>query len=191
YVLLELSSVSSTGLGETMFRITNGARVSGEIADCRAADSPATRKALWSYREIMSQAQALAGASIKHDVSVPVKDVPDFIRAATKAALDLIPSCRPCPFGHLGDGNVHFNISQPENADPEAYLAQWQAMNTAVHGVVQRFGGSIAAEHGIGRLKRNLLPGTKSAVELDLMHRLKQALDPENLLNPGALLPPR
>jgi FAD/FMN-containing dehydrogenase len=191
YVLLELSSVSAAGLGETMFRITNSARVAGEIADCVSADSGAARTALWALRETMSEAQALAGASIKHDVSVPVADVPAFIRAASAVAKTTVPGCRPCPFGHLGDGNVHFNVSQPDGMDAEAFLAHWAEMNAAVHEVVADFGGSIAAEHGIGRLKRDLLPGVKSAVEMDLMQALKRALDPDNLLNPGALLPPR
>ncbi len=191
YVLIELSSVAPSGLDDTMRRIANGAREADEATECVIADSADRRRTLWSYREIMSAAQGLAGASIKHDVSVPVKDVPAFIHAATQAALETVPGCRPCPFGHLGDGNVHFNITQPEGADPDAFLAQWDAMSAAIHAVVGRFEGSIAAEHGVGRLKRDLLPGTKHAVELDLMQRLKAAFDPEGLLNPGALLPPR
>ena len=142
------------------------------------AGSDEERKTLWSYREIMSDAQSLAGASIKHDVAVPVSDVPAFIHAATQAALGVVPGCRPCPFGHLGDGNVHFNISQPEGADGADFIARWADMNAAVHEVVGRFNGSIAAEHGIGRLKRDLLPGVKSEAELDLMLTLKRALGP-------------
>ncbi len=188
YVLLELSSVSSTGLEDVMFRIVNGARVEGEVGESSTASSPEARADLWAYREIISDAQALAGASIKHDVAVPVKDVPAFIRAATKAAFEAVPGCRPCPFGHLGDGNVHFNISQPENMAADSFIARWNDMNAAVHEVVQSFGGSIAAEHGIGRLKRDLLPGVKGQTELDLMHALKGAFDPEGRFNPGVLL---
>jgi FAD/FMN-containing dehydrogenase len=191
YVLLELSSVSAESLDEVMFRIINGARVEGEVADSAIAKGPEERRALWALRETMSDAQAVAGASIKHDVAVPVKDVPAFIRAATQAALAAVPGCRPCPFGHLGDGNIHFNISQPECMDAESFIALWDKMNAAVHDVVGHFGGSIAAEHGIGRLKRDLLPGVKSRTEMDLMRALKTALDPENRFNPGVLLPKR
>jgi FAD/FMN-containing dehydrogenase len=188
YVLIELSSVSASGLDDVMFRIVNGARVDGDVIDSVIAPSPEARAKLWAYREIMSDAQGLAGASIKHDVAVPVKDVPAFIRAATKAALKTVPGCRPCPFGHLGDGNVHFNITQPESMDEESFIARWEDMNAAVHEVVKAFDGSIAAEHGIGRLKRDLLPGIKSQTELELMRTLKSALDPHNRLNPGVLL---
>jgi FAD/FMN-containing dehydrogenase len=188
YVLLELSSVSEAGLDETMARIVSGAQAGGEIIESATASSPEVRAALWAYREIMSDAQGLAGGSIKHDVAVPVKDVPAFIHAATQAALAAVPGCRPCPFGHLGDGNIHFNISQPERMDSDAFIARWGEMNAAVHKVVQDFNGSIAAEHGVGRLKRDLLPGVKSQTELELMRALKTALDPEDRLNPGVLL---
>jgi FAD/FMN-containing dehydrogenase len=190
YVLLELSSVSALSLDDVMLRIAKGAEAAGEMTEYTAARSEEERKALWNYREIMSDSQSLAGASIKHDVAVPVSDVPAFIHAATKAALSVVPGCRPCPFGHLGDGNVHFNISQPEGADGPGFIARWADMNAAVHGVVKEFNGSIAAEHGVGRLKRDLMPGVKSEAELDLMRTLKNALDPQNILNPGALLPP-
>ncbi len=190
YVLLELSSVFAGGLDGVMEKIANGARVDGDMSDCVLADSPERRRDLWALRETMSDAQGLAGGSIKHDVSVPVKDVPAFIRAATKAALATVPGCRPCPFGHLGDGNVHFNISQPEDADKDAFIARWDDMNAAVHEIVRQFGGSIAAEHGVGRLKPHLMVGVKSEVELNLMQALKKTLDPENIFNPGAILPP-
>src|SRR5690606_38101695 len=100
----------------------------------------------------------------------------------------LVPGCRPLSFGHLGDGNVHFNVSQPVGADKQAFLDRWEAMNEAVHAVVLKHGGSISAEHGIGRLKRDLLPAVKDPVALDLMRKLKAALDPDGLLNPGAML---
>jgi FAD/FMN-containing dehydrogenase len=184
YVLVELSSVSATGLDAVMARIVTG----NDTGESVIASSPEMRAELWAFRETMSDAQGVAGASIKHDVSVPVKDVPAFIQAATKAALTTVPGCRPCPFGHLGDGNIHFNISQPERMDAESFIARWDEMSAAVHKVVQSFGGSIAAEHGVGRLKRDLLPGVKSETELALMRALKTALDPEGRLNPGVLL---
>jgi FAD/FMN-containing dehydrogenase len=132
--------------------------------------------------------QKHAGGSIKHDVSVPVVAVPDFIAAASEAARKLIPGARVVPFGHLGDGNVHFNVSQPVGADTAAFLAQWTVMNSVVHAVAAKFGGSISAEHGIGRLKRDLLPGVKDPVALDMMRMLKRTLDPKGILNPGKLL---
>jgi FAD/FMN-containing dehydrogenase len=100
----------------------------------------------------------------------------------------MIPGCRPVPFGHLGDGNIHFNISQPEGMDKQAYLEHWNDMNAVVHGIVADMGGSISAEHGIGRLKRDLLSDVKSDVEMNLMRQIKKAWDPKNILNPGKVL---
>ncbi|MFC5067189.1 FAD-binding oxidoreductase [Flaviflagellibacter deserti] len=191
YVLLEFSSVSPAALTDVMQRVLEDAIEEREASDFVVANSESSRKTLWAFREAMSDSQGLAGASIKHDVAVPVADVPAFIRQAHEAALACVPGCRPCPFGHLGDGNIHFNISQPEDMAPEAFIDRWEEMNAVVHGVVARFNGSIAAEHGVGRLKRDLLTSVKSEVELDLMRRLKSALDPEGLLNPGVILPPR
>jgi FAD/FMN-containing dehydrogenase len=107
---------------------------------------------------------------------------------AIAAVEAFVPGCRPVPFGHLGDGNIHFNVSQPVGADKEAYLAKWDEMNAIVHGIVADFGGSISAEHGIGRLKKDLLRDVKSEIELDLMRRIKSAFDPKNLMNPGRVL---
>ena len=114
--------------------------------------------------------------------------VPEFIERASAAVEKLIPGCRPVPFGHLGDGNVHFNVSQPVGADKAAFLAQWGAVNARVHEIVASLHGSISAEHGIGRLKRDLLPHVKDPVALDLMRTLKHALDPNGILNPGKVL---
>jgi FAD/FMN-containing dehydrogenase len=137
---------------------------------------------------MLSDVQKAEGGSIKHDVSVPVAAVPDFIAAASAAVEAMIPRCRPAAFGHLGDGNVHFNVSQPVGADPAAYLARWDEMSTLVNGIVARLGGSISAEHGIGYLKRDVLPDVKDKVALDLMRALKRTLDPNNILNPGKVL---
>ena len=128
------------------------------------------------------------GGSIKHDVSVPVASVPDFLDEAIAAVEAMVPGCRPVPFGHMGDGNIHFNVSQPLGADKAAYIARWDEMNQVVHDVVGKFGGSISAEHGIGRLKRDLLAEVKSDVEMDLMRRIKAAFDPNCTLNPGRIL---
>jgi FAD/FMN-containing dehydrogenase len=132
--------------------------------------------------------QGHEGGSIKDDVSVPVAQVPDFIAEASAIAMKLIPGSRPVPFGHLGDGNIHFNVSQPVGADKAAFLARWKEMNAAVHAIVHKYHGSISAEHGIGQLKRDLLPSVKDPVALDLMRAIKVTLDPKGILNPGKVL---
>ena len=136
----------------------------------------------------MSDVQKLEGGSIKHDVSVPVGVVPEFITRATSAVEAQWPQARVVPFGHMGDGNIHFNVSQPIGADPAAFLALWEPVNEVVHAVVADLGGSFSAEHGIGRLKRDLLAKAKDPVALDVMRRLKKALDPDGVLNPGKML---
>jgi FAD/FMN-containing dehydrogenase len=133
--------------------------------------------------------QGREGASLKHDVSVPLSSVPRFIAEASAAVLAIEPSSRPVPFGHLGDGNIHFNVSQPVGADRELFLAQGSTITERVHEVVLALDGSISAEHGIGQMKRGLMPRIKSPVELAMMRALKHALDPKGLLNPGKLLP--
>jgi D-lactate dehydrogenase (cytochrome) len=114
--------------------------------------------------------------------------VPAFIKEASEAVVELIPGARPLPFGHLGDGNIHYNVAQPEGADKEQYLARWHDMNEVVFAVVKKFGGSISAEHGIGVMKRDLLPSVKDPVAIDLMRTLKRTLDPKGILNPGKVL---
>ncbi|MBJ3778292.1 FAD-binding oxidoreductase [Acuticoccus mangrovi] len=161
----------------------------GEISDAMISQSLAEAQDFWRLRELLSEVQSHEGGSIKHDVSVPIADVPAFLAEATEAVLKVVPGARPVAFGHLGDGNIHFNITQPEGADKAAYLARWDEMNAAVHAVVRRYKGSIAAEHGVGRLKRDLVPTVRDAVELDLMQRIKAAFDPDDLMNPGRLLP--
>jgi FAD/FMN-containing dehydrogenase len=119
---------------------------------------------------------------------VPVAHLPEFLRRATDAVLAIMPDCRPLPFGHYGDGNIHFNVSQPVGMDKAAFLARWGDFTTAINAIVLEYGGSISAEHGIGRMKRELLPCVKSPVEMDMMRAVKQALDPKGILNPGKLL---
>ena len=133
----------------------------------------------------MSDAQKPQGGSIKHDVSVPLGAVPAFLREASAAVAAFMPGARVVAFGHLGDGNIHFNVSQPVGADKQAYLAQWEAMNAVVHGVVARHSGSISAEHGIGVLKRELLGQVKDPVALDLMRALKSGARPRRAVQSG------
>jgi FAD/FMN-containing dehydrogenase len=143
---------------------------------------------LWRLREAASEAQKGEGGSIKHDVSVPVGRIPEFLVEAGAVVERVCPGARPVPFGHFGDGNVHYNVSQPPGMPRETFLALWDQMARAVHDVVVSLGGSISAEHGIGRLKREELVRVKSPVEIDLMRRIKTALDPKGILNPGKLV---
>ena len=189
YVLMELSSGSEAfPIRDLMEAILGDAFEAGLVEDAAFAQNLSQVKDFWHIRHGMSEVQKEEGGSIKHDVSVPVASIPDFLDRAIAAVTDFVPGCRPVPFGHLGDGNIHFNVSQPTGADKEDYLSRWDEMNTIVHGIVQEFGGSISAEHGIGRLKRDLLQGVKSELELDLMRRIKSTIDPDNILNPGCVL---
>jgi len=186
--MIELSSQSPEGLRGTLEDVLADGVVRGLVVDATIAASLDHAKAFWHLRNMLSEVQKPEGGSIKHDISVPVAAVPDFIEEASRAVRKMIPQCRPVPFGHLGDGNIHFNVSQPIGADKDAYLARWEEMNALVHGIVSRYGGSISAEHGIGRLKRDLLPGVKDPVGLDLMRIIKRTLDPNGILNPGKVL---
>ncbi|HEY0290825.1 MAG TPA: FAD-binding oxidoreductase [Hansschlegelia sp.] len=187
YVLIELSSPLQTGLAATLETALGEAFESGVIRDAAVAASVEQTEAFWRIRMGMSETQGREGGSIKHDVSVPLRRVPAFIAEATEAVERFEPGARAVAFGHLGDGNIHFNVSQPPGADKTAYLGRWSAMNEVVHAIVAAHGGSIAAEHGVGRLKRRLLSGVKSEVELDLMLTVKRAIDPAGLFNPGVL----
>jgi len=189
YVLIELSAGDDSGALASSFEALLGdAMEKGLVTDAALASSQAQRAAFWRMRESMSDVQKLEGGSIKHDVSVPVSAVAEFIARATKAVEAALPGIRPVPFGHVGDGNIHFNLSQPVGADKAAYLARWDEMSTIVHGIVRELGGSISAEHGIGRMKRDEIAATKSPVEMELMRTLKRALDPKWILNPGKVV---
>jgi FAD/FMN-containing dehydrogenase len=157
----------------------------GLVTDGALAGSAAQAAALWKLRESISEAQKREGGSIKNDVSVPVSEIPSFIEEALAAVAKLVPGIRPVPFGHVGDGNLHFNFSQPVGVDQEAYLARWEEVTHVVHAIVVAHGGSISAEHGIGVAKREEARRYKSAVEIELMRRIKQALDPKGIMNPG------
>ncbi|HZR89160.1 MAG TPA: FAD-linked oxidase C-terminal domain-containing protein, partial [Bradyrhizobium sp.] len=152
------------------------------------AESLAQRQAFWKLRDEMSAAQKPEGGSIKHDISVPVAAVPDFIAQANAAVEKLIPGSRPVPFGHLGDGNIHYNVSQPVGAKPADFLARWHDVNAVVFDIVLKMGGSISAEHGIGVLKRDELPEVKDKVAIELMRAVKAMLDPLGIMNPGKVL---
>jgi FAD/FMN-containing dehydrogenase len=188
YVLIELSSQQREGLREVLEDILGQGAEQNLVIDATIADSLEQAKAFWRIRELFGEVQRHAGGSIKHDVSVPVAAVPAFIREANDAVTALIPGARPLPFGHLGDGNIHYNVTQPEGADKAEYLKRWDDVNAAVFAVVKKYGGSISAEHGVGVVKRDLLPSVKDPVALDLMRTLKRTLDPKGILNPGKVL---
>ncbi|MDP4002358.1 FAD-binding oxidoreductase [Methylobacterium sp. NEAU K] len=160
----------------------------GLIADATIGASGLQNDALWRLREGVPEAQTREGASIKHDVSVPLSRLPEFLEQASAACMDAMPGLRPCGFGHFGDGNIHFNLTQPVGMAREAFLAEWGRFNRVVHDIVHAHGGSIAAEHGVGLIKRDELERYADPVGLDLMRRIKAALDPENLLNPGKVV---
>ncbi len=187
YVLMEISSPRDDA--RTLIESTlEAAMEAGLVDDAVIASSLDQRQAFWTLREVISPAQKPEGGSIKHDVSVPVAAVPQFIAEADAAVTKLIPGARPVAFGHLGDGNIHYNVSQPVDADKAAFVARWHEVNDTVHAIVRKHGGSISAEHGIGLLKRDELPHVKDPVALDLMRTLKHTLDPLNILNPGKVV---
>ncbi len=186
YVLSELADP----VADCFAKVLEVAMERGLVTDATLAQSEAQRRALWAIRELMSESQRFEGGSIKHDISVPVSKIPQFIAEAMQAVNRLMPEARVLPFGHMGDGNLHFNVSQPIGMDKQGFLDSWHAMNVVVFEVVAKYEGSISAEHGIGRLKRDHMPEIKSAVELQMMRDLKKLFDPAGIMNPGKVLPP-
>ncbi len=190
YVLAELSAgAGNQGLGAALEAVLAAAHDDALVRDAAIAASGAQAQAFWRIREAIVEAQKFEGGSIKHDIAVPISAIAAFIETASQAVAALVPGIRPLPFGHIGDGNIHFNLSQPEGAEADAYLARWDQVRRAVYDIVVDLNGSISAEHGIGRA--NIEPNlrTKSEVEIDLMRKVKAALDPDNLMNPGKVLP--
>lgn len=159
-----------------------------EALDAVIAQSESQRELFWRLRETIPEAQRREGASIKHDVSVTTSELPRFIVEASAAVQQIEPQGRIVAYGHLGDGNLHFNVSQPKGGDAAAFEALAPRINRAVHDLIARYGGSFSAEHGIGKLKRSDMQRYKSPVALDLMRSIKQALDPKGIMNPGKVL---
>ncbi|MBR1365245.1 FAD-binding oxidoreductase [Bradyrhizobium ottawaense] len=187
YVLMELSSPGDDA--RTPLETILARAMEEEIVDDAViAANLSQRNNFWKLREEMSSAQKPEGGSIKHDISVPIAAVPEFIAEANAAVVKLIPGARPVPFGHLGDGNLHYNVSQPIGADTADFLARWHDMNAVVFEIVLRMGGSISAEHGIGVLKRDELPDVKDKTAIELMRAIKAMLDPLGIMNPGKVL---
>lgn len=188
-VLIEISSPEADGRANAVLEGLLGEAIEdGIVADAAIAQTIQQAKDFWRLREEMSDAQKYEGGSIKHDISVAPAKIPDFIGRANALVEKLCPGARPIPFGHFGDGNVHYNITQPRAMDKAAFLARWEEISTAVHTLVAEMDGSISAEHGIGRMKRTELARIKSPVELDMMRAIKRALDPNGILNPGKVV---
>jgi FAD/FMN-containing dehydrogenase len=189
YVLIELTSaVDDSGLRGALEKALEQALDDGLIADATVAESAEQSRRLWFVRESLVELQKFAGASIKHDVSVAVSRVPAFMTRAIAAVTAALPGIRPVPFGHVGDGNIHFNLYQPETMGADAFLARQPELSRIVHDIVAELDGSISAEHGIGRLRRDDLQRYKPAIELELMRRIKRTLDPDNIMNPGKVI---
>ncbi len=189
HVLCELTSSSADEpLSETLESALAAGLERGEVLDAALAQSEREREAFWRLRESVPEAQRRDGASLKHDISVPVGRLPEFVRRASEWVRDHVPDGRLVAYGHVGDGNLHFNLNQAPGADAAVFLSRADTVMRAIHDLVHDFGGSFSAEHGIGRLKVAELERYGSAVELDLMRAIKRALDPNGILNPGKVL---
>jgi FAD/FMN-containing dehydrogenase len=189
YVLIEISGAQADGTANRQLEsILTDATDRGLVIDAVMAQSIAQARDLWRLREGISEAQKPEGGNIKHDVSVPIASIPVFISRANAIVERICPGARPLPLGHFGDGNVHYNIAQPTGMDKAAFTKLTPQIMREVHDLVMSYGGSISAEHGIGQTRRAELARVKSDVELDLMRRIKSALDPKGILNPGKML---
>jgi FAD/FMN-containing dehydrogenase len=189
YVLVELGSARDGGLDRALESLLSDAHARGVALDAAIAQNEREADALWKLRDSLSEAQKPEGGSVKNDISVPVSAIPAFLKDAGAAMEAACPGIRPVAFGHIGDGNVHYNLSQPAAADRTAFLAQWEDLAERVEDIAVRLGGSISAEHGVGILKREALARTHGPVEIELQRRLKSVFDPHGILNPGKLLP--
>ena len=188
YVLIEFSSSSKNNLRQQMEGLFELALNKKIVLDGVIAESTQQRKDLWVLRDGLNEAQKPEGGSIKHDISVPINNVSKFIDSASKCVKKFIPSSRVVAFGHIGDGNIHFNISQPLKQDKNEFLNKWNDVNKLVFDIVESLNGSFSAEHGIGRLKRKELQTYNPKIEIDLMKSIKSTFDPNNILNPGKVL---
>ena len=183
YALVELTdTLPGAGLDEVLAGAMTG------ITDAVLATGPAQAAALWALREGISEAQNHEGPSLKHDVTVPVSDLPAFVERTDAALLAAVPGIRLVTFGHVGDGNLHYNLSKPPGADDDAFAARADELARIIYDSVAGFGGSISAEHGLGQSKHEIVRDYKPAVELELMTQVKRLLDPAGLMNPGKVV---
>lgn len=191
YLLLEIDGQQdSSSLQNQLSSALEQCSKEGLLNDAILATGETQRTLLWALREGVVEAQRFEGASIKHDISLPLTSIPHFVNEALPLIANQLPGIRPCPFGHLGDGNLHFNLSPPEKMAGDEFFSHQQALNTLVHDLVAKYDGSFAAEHGVGRLKRDELAVRSSDVSLAMMNSVKKALDPQGLMNPGKVLAP-
>ncbi len=195
YVLLEWSSSrppreggNQSGLRDKMEAYLGEAMEKGLVLDAAVAQSESQARAFWAIRENHTESQKKEGPSIKHDISVAVSKLPAFMKEGLAAMKKVLPDCRPVPFGHVGDGNMHFNCQSPPGWSKPQFMAYGEAISGAIYDLVTSCGGSISAEHGIGRIKVDELTHYRSKIELDVMRSLKRALDPDNLMNPGKVI---
>jgi FAD/FMN-containing dehydrogenase len=195
YVLMEWASTrppregdNTGGLRDKMEAYLGEAMEKGLVLDAVIAQSESQARAFWAMREGHSEGQKKEGPSIKHDISVAVSKLPDFVREGLVAMKKALPDCRPVPFGHVGDGNLHFNCQSPAGWSKPQFMEYGDAISGAIYDLVTSYGGSISAEHGIGRIKVDELTHYRSKIELDVMRSLKRALDPQNLMNPGKVI---
>jgi len=184
YILAEFSDAAPAAVEQWL----TGRLEAGAVADAAIAHSGMQAKKLWALRENISEAQKIEGISIKHDIAVPVSRIPEFLAQADAALEKAFPGIRVVAFGHVGDGNLHYNLSRPDAQENASFMASQPAVNRIIHDAVHALNGSISAEHGIGQLKREELLRYKSPVEMSLMRSLKHALDPRGLMNPGKIL---
>ena len=189
YVLVELADTRvEAGLMALLETELEAAISDGAVLDGVVAATSRQADALWSLREHISEAQKREGVSIKHDISVPISAIPGFIQQAAERLESAYPGVRIVCFGHLGDGNLHYNQSRPQHGENDAFIARTAEVNRIVHDLVRDSGGSISAEHGIGQLKRDILALYKQPLELEMMRRIKDAFDPGGMMNPGKVL---
>ncbi|MDQ6214559.1 FAD-binding oxidoreductase [Achromobacter insolitus] len=189
YVLVELADTADeAALNGLVENVIGTALERGLCLDAAVSASLAQLQALWKLREEISEAQRADGPHLKHDVSLPIERIPDFMESAEARVRALYPDIRPFIFGHFGDGNLHYNLSRPAGADRDWVAVHGEAITDAVLDEVNRYGGSISAEHGIGQLKRDHFLHSKDALELRLMREIKAVLDPAGIMNPGKLL---
>jgi len=189
YVLLELSDTASAeALDSALQGALSAAAEAGLIQDAAVAASGTQAAALWALRENIPEAQVHEGKQVKHDISVPISRIAEYIAVTDAALARAFPGVRMVTFGHLGDGNLHYNIAHPEGGDADAFMARAAEVSRVVHDSAARFGGSISAEHGLGQYKRDEILRYKSPLEMDLMRRIKAALDPQGIMNPGKVL---